>query len=264
MADLIFVVASISIATLLRFDFTIEEAIKYLPLLLMVAIPIRLITFRWFRTYAVIVRYAGASDIIQVFLAVSAGSLFLAGIAIVLRPYGISLPLSVLVIDYFLLVTFMAGFRMMMPILFYFLTKNQASQTQIILIGAGQLGAITRNVIRQDRESNYNIVAIIDDNKDVNNKFLDGIPVYAPSYLPTLVGDWKIEKAIFAIQRISNKRKNELVELCLEHNIQVLQVPFKSSWMSEDFKVDQLQEIEIEDLLNRAAIRLSSDQLSSQ
>jgi len=158
----------------------------------------------------------------------------------------------------------MAAFRLMMPSLFQILFGQKVASSNVLIIGAGQLGAMTRNVIRQDQKSGYNIIAILDDNKALQNKSLDGIPIYKPEQLPEILEEDEIDKAIFAIQEIGSKRKNEIVDLCLENQIQVLQVPFKSSWISDDFQIEQLKEIQIEDLLDRPVIALDKENVQRQ
>ena len=158
----------------------------------------------------------------------------------------------------------MAALRLMMPSLYQIFFGEKVASSNVIIIGAGQLGAMTRNVIRQDNNSGYNILAILDDNEDLNKKSLDGIPIFKPEDLPSLLQDEPIDKAIFAIQEIGSKRKNEIVDLCLEHQVQVLQVPYKSSWISDDFQIEQLKEIQIEDLLDRPVIALDKDNVQRQ
>jgi len=150
-----------------------------------------------------------------------------------------------------------------MPGFYSLLFEKQGDKINVLLIGAGQLAAITRKVIQEDKSSNFNIVACIDDNPDITNKSIDGIKIYKPEDISEVIEEEEIQKAIFAIQNINNKRKNEIVDICLNQDVKVLQVPIQSNWTDEDFKMDQLKEIEFEDLLERNAIELSTDNISS-
>jgi FlaA1/EpsC-like NDP-sugar epimerase len=152
----------------------------------------------------------------------------------------------------------------MMPSLFNIFFGQKKSRINVLIVGAGRLGAMTNDVIRKDINAAYNVVAFIDDNKDVQEKSLDGIPVFSPNKITELVNEYVIEKAIFAIQNIENERKNELVYIMLRHGMKVLQVPFQSSWIHEDFKLNQLKEIQIEDLLNRPVIALDEENLKRE
>ena len=261
---MVLVLGALVLATIFRFNFDISGAIDALLVTLPVVLIVRIVSFRWFRTYAVIIRYAGASDVLRVFYAVTGGSLLIMGLAILLRPYGLALSLSVLFIDYFLLVAFMAALRLMMPSLYQMIFGKRVHKDDVVIIGAGRLGAITRNLIKQDIKSSFNVVGILDDNQTIQNKSLDGIPVTSPAFISELLEKNDISKAIFAIKNIDSQRKNEIVDLCLEHNIQVLQVPAQASWADDNFKINQIKEIEIEDLLDRPVIALDEDNVRRQ
>jgi len=262
--DVLFTLLAISLASILRHNFSINQALSNLWIVVPFVLIARLVSFRWFRTYAVITRYAGASDILSVFYAVTGGSLCLVGLAVLLRPYGLSMPISILLIDYFLLITAMSALRLMMPSLYQLVFGERVEKTNVLIIGAGRLGAMTRNVIRQDDKSSYEVVGILDDNYDLENKSLDGVPVIHPDQLDDLLKEVKIEKAIFAIQNITNSRKNQIVDQCLANEIQVLQVPFESSWISGGLDVRQIREVQIEDLLDRPVIVLDEGHVRDQ
>ncbi len=255
------VFVSIHLAAWLRMDFDWGGAYAFFAWPVLVVLLVRLITFRWFRTYAVIIRYAGAADVIQVFLSTLAGSLFLLGLSVLGRFYGYNLSISILFIEFFLTLTLLSASRILMPIAYELLFQTKRPKENAIIIGAGQLGAMTRNVIRQDKNADFEIVAILDDNPSVRNKFLDGIPVLPPEQLVELNQEERVDKAIFAIENISNKRKNEIVDLCIAEGVKVLQVPFQSKWREGEFQANQIREIQIEDLLNRPVISLLEDQL---
>ncbi len=258
-ADSLLTFISILAALLLRFNFSWEQASPFVVSLVGVVMLIRIITFAWFRTYAVVVRYAGLSDIIQVFLAVTGGSIFLLGLSVVLRPQGIVMPLSVLTIDYFLLLTMMSSLRLSMPGLFAIFFNRDAQKVNVVIVGAEQAGAMTRNALRQDQEYNYQVVAFIDDNKDNDNKFLDGVPIVNSYNVTALLKKKAVEKAIFANEKMSAEQKNALVEVFLARNIAVLQIPFEGNWLEKGLASDQIRDIEISDLLERPAIMLEPE-----
>lgn len=255
---------SIHLASILRFNFDLSQGFFILSPIVLTILFIRLISFRWFKTYAVIVRFAGVSDILQVFYAVTGGSLFIAGLAILLRPYGLNISISVLLIDYFLLLSMMGALRLIMNPLYQYLWGRKIDKTNVMIIGAGNLGAIATNLIKQDIKAGYNVHCIVDDNPDLENKSLDGIPIISVNKIKQITSEVTIDKAIFAIQNISQKRKNEIVDECLLHGIKVLQVPITSSWMDQELKLNQLKEIQIEDLLNRPVIALDDANLRKE
>lgn len=257
--DTVIAVVALFLASILRYNFDLTQTFATVFDYAWIILLVRIICFRWFKTYAVIVRYAGASDITQVFLSITAGTILLFGLSIVLKPQGILIPKSILVIEYFLMLTMMGASRLLMPTVFFFLFSNREQRDNVIIIGGGQLGAITRNIVRQDVNARYNAVAIIDDNRDIHNKFLDGIPVFHTSELERIVIEEGVSTAIFAIKNVSNRRKTELVDSCLNLNLKVLEVPYQNTWSENTVQAHQLREIRIEDLLSRSPIMLEKE-----
>ena len=157
--DVFLAIVAIILAATFRFNFDLHSVYNALPVVVPIVLIVRLVSFKWFRTYAVIIRYAGASDVLKVFYAVTGGSLLLIGLGILLRPYGVAIPLSILFIDYFLLLAFMAAIRLMMPSIYQMVFGERIEKDHVIIIGAGRLGAITRNLIKQDIKSTFDAVS---------------------------------------------------------------------------------------------------------
>ena len=247
--DTLFAVLSLFLAAWLRQNFVLPGALNLFYDLILLVLPIRILSFRLFRTYAVILDSSGLFNIVQVVNTVLAGSLLNFVGVLVLRYVGITLSLSVVVIDFFILIILMAGYRMVLP---FILRRNQKDErAPILIIGAGKLGLLTKQLIDHDQHALYRSVAFIDENPDLINKYLDGIPVISMAQIGVYPGT----KAIFAIRNIGTTKRNELIDACLAHGIQVLKVPPISDWLSEEFDLQQIREIQIEDLLGRPAIR---------
>jgi len=263
LVDIVLSALSFIMAYFLLHSVGVTGLFPLLSISFLIVVAVRVFSFLWFRTYAVIIRYTGISDLISVLSVVAGGSFLLMGLSIVLKTFGINIPLALLAIDFFLLSFFMAAFRIAMPGIYTLLFEKQVDKINVLLIGAGQLAAITRKVIQEDKASNFNIVACIDDNPDITNKSIDGIKIYKPEDIAQVIHDEGIEKAVFAIQNISNVRKNEIVDICLNQDVKVLQVPIQSNWTEEDFKINQLKEIQFEDLLERNAIELSTNNIKN-
>jgi len=69
---------------------------------------------------------------------------------------------------------------------------------------------------------------------------------------------------IIASYTLPTKRKNEIVDFCLDHDIKVLSVPPYEKWTEGKFTSRQLQSIKIEDLLERDPININNNQIRSQ
>ncbi|MFZ4543203.1 MAG: polysaccharide biosynthesis protein [Saprospiraceae bacterium] len=224
--------------------------------------------FFWrFRTYSFIIRFLGERDVIKAVAAIGSATVFF----FLLTFAGIPLSLnwimfrSLLVVDFVLLAFMLLSYRIAMRLLYNYLRRSYAgSMTNIIIFGAGELGAKTIKVLQHGNTNKYNVVGIIDDNTQVNRKFLDGIKVFLPEYFDELVEKHQVKKAIIAVKNLNPVRKKAFIEICLEKGIGVMEVAPTEHWLEGNLNSSvQLKNIKIEDLLNRPTIELDSKKLDS-
>src|SRR5690606_38460119 len=72
------------------------------------------------------------------------------------------------------------------------------------------------------------------------------------------------DELIFASHRISIEKKNQAIDFCLEQRINVLTLPPVSEIINGTVSPTQIKKVKIEDLLERAPIKLNNDTLSEQ
>jgi FlaA1/EpsC-like NDP-sugar epimerase len=78
-----------------------------------------------------------------------------------------------------------------------------------------------------------------------------------------LVKAEQVQEIIISINQpnISPARKKELLEMCLENNIQLKQIPAVKDWMNGQLNSKQIRNVMISDLLSREAIHLEIDKI---
>jgi FlaA1/EpsC-like NDP-sugar epimerase len=134
----------------------------------------------------------------------------------------------------------------------------------VVIFGAGDTGVATQRVLENDGQSNIQIVAFIDDDKKKGSKNLNGAPIITFNDFKELANVQPIDELIIASYSLPTKRKNEIVDFCLDHDIKALSVPAYSKWAEGKFTSRQLQSIKIEDLLERDPIQINNNQIKSQ
>ncbi len=82
--------------------------------------------------------------------------------------------------------------------------------------------------------------------------------------MTNLVKEQPIDELVIASFDISTKRKNELVDFCLDHDIKVLNVPPYTQWTEGSFASRQLRVIKIEELLERETIHIDNEEIRHQ
>jgi FlaA1/EpsC-like NDP-sugar epimerase len=241
--DSISSVCTLFFAAWLRTSFNVKDALFLFHGVWPIVLSIRLIMFRTFRTYSVVVKYSGISNLLQVFNAVSLGSIVSLAIILILRTQGIILSRSVVIIDFFILTFVLSAIRLIIP--FILNRNNPKPKESIAIIGSGKAGLLTKEWITKYTSFQYVVAVFIDDNPDAVNKRLDGIPIVHPRYIE----NYKVQKAVYAIEQKDYIIDHKLIEELLEKGIQILKFHVDNP---QPFYQENL--IDIEDLLGRPPI----------
>jgi FlaA1/EpsC-like NDP-sugar epimerase len=227
---------------------------------------LNVLVFVSLRTYRGIVRFTGLQDGLRVFLAVifSSFTLFLTKF-IYIGEYSLSFKSNVVIVLYSIFCfVFMLGYRVCIKYLFEVFRNHKSVKKNVVIYGAGLTGMATKRVLSNDTRTTFYISAFIDDDNKKNSKSLDGVSIISFEEFKTMVNQRSIDELIISIFSLSSKRKNELVDFCLDHEINVLTVPPYAQWADGSFAPKQLKNIKIEDLLEREPIILDNEQIKKQ
>lgn len=267
--DLLICAFSLTLAFFLRFNFaSIPEAdLKNFPAGYAILLTMRLASFLIVKTYKGVVRYTGSKDVARIFIAVGLGSAAIFGINILSR-YAITgsyiIPHSVVIIDALVTMFIMISSRLAIKAI-YFESKNPEKQkSHVIIYGAGEAGIITKRTLDRDAAIRYKVVGFIDDDEKKKGRSLEGVFIYPPNKLGELIKDNGVEAVIISVQQLDVRRKNELIDQCLQLGVRVLNVPPVAKWINGELSFNQIRNINIEELLEREAIRLDTELINRQ
>lgn len=267
--DVLICAFALTIAFAIKFDFTAipETDAKNLPYDFLIVLGIRAISFAISKIYKGVVRYTSSRDTTRIFLVVISGSVlvFLMNIIslnFVFHAYFI--PTSVIIIDALVTLFLMISSRLAVKAI-YFESRNPAKEKiRVIIYGAGEAGMITKRTLDRDAAIKYKVVGFIDDEKEKAGRSVEGIFIYQPDKLVELIKENEIEILIISIRNLSSQKKNEITDVCLSHNVRVLNVPPVTKWINGELSFNQIRSINIEDLLEREPIKLDNEIITSQ
>ena len=227
---------------------------------------INILVFTSVRTYAGIVRFTGFQDAYRIAFSVFLSAALLLAVHYMTSDYSDRFILSNAVIIVYSAFSFlsMISYRVMVKFVFAYSRSFNMKKKFVVIFGAAEAGIATKRVLESDPQNSIQLVAFIDDNKKKTKKVLDGIPIISFKDLGNLILRQPIDELVIATFTISTKRKNELVDFCLDHEIKVLNVPPYQQWNEGKFNSSQLRSIKIEDLLERDAIYINNQQIKSQ
>ena len=218
------------------------------------------------KSYTGIVRYTGVQDALRIAIAVGLSSFIILVINTVALGISTILSLTTLVIVLYTIFSFLflISYRVLVKYLFAYAKNYKMQKKSVVIFGAAATGVATQRVLENDGLANIQVIAFIDDDRKKGSKNLNGAPILSFNEFKEMVAIKPVDELIIATYTLPTKRKNELVDFCLDHDIKVLSVPAYAKWAEGKFSSRQLQSIKIEDLLERDPIQINNNQIKAQ
>lgn len=265
--DILIALVSIGIAYLLRYNFHIPpEEYKFVKIAVPMIFIVRFITFLGFKTYTGIIFHTSIEDAQRVFWAVTTGTVFMVlsiPTAFMFMEYHI-IPYSIVIIDYFVTIFLMMAFRAFIKLLYIEMGNHHKDKKQVIIYGAGSAAVSTKKTLDRDAAANYLVNAFVDDNEQFKKQKLLGVDIFPAAQLDRLLFSSQPDMLVISNDEIDPDKKQEIVELCLKHNVKVHNVPPMHKWINGELSFQQIRKIRIEDLLGRDEIKINSNNISTQ
>jgi len=167
---------------------------------------------------------------------------------------------SEILMTFALQVAFMISVRLILQNIYNDYIRRHRPTLNIAIYGAGSAGTIAYNALTQDPNHNYRIVAYIDDARQKKDAALNGVHIMPRNAVlnPDFIKKNKISILLIAIPSIKISYKQEITNQALDLGLQVKSVPHISKWINDSFTANQIQDIKIEDLLERESIKLDN------
>ena len=226
---------------------------------------ITLVMFLIMKPYKNIIRHAGLNDIWRVLIV----CIIPAIICIVINylnnqthfmPTNTLLSYRAVVMLYSILAVLMLFERFGLLYIYNTYFKRRRRDINVMIYGAGAAGVIANNALKQDAHVDYNVVAFIDDDPAKVNQILDGVPVMRARAALTqkFVNAKEVTQLIIAIPSIRIMYKQAITNRALDLGLTVKSVPHITTWIDGSFSSNQIQDIKIEDLLEREPIKIDN------
>ena len=232
---------------------------------LIISFMVTIIFFFVTGSYKGIIRHAGMSDIYKILIATIGPAVLYFAVNLVnnqfhVIPQGFLLSYRETVTVYMLLAIFMIVMRLFMQRIYNDFFRRRRPAINVVIYGAGAAGVIAYNALHQDQNSEYHVVAYIDDDMSKVNQDLNGVPVMRVRNVltPKFIKGKGVTQLIIAIPTIRTMHKQAITNKALDLGLTVKAVPHVNTWLNGTFSANQIQDIKIEDLLERESIRLDN------
>jgi FlaA1/EpsC-like NDP-sugar epimerase len=143
-----------------------------------------------------------------------------------------------------------------------FSTERAGKLKKFLIIGAGNAGeALLREIHRMPVEQ-YDVIGFIDDDPAKQGMSIHGIPVLGGvDQLPQICKEQEIDEIAIAMPSATAKQMRRVVQICEGAKIRFRTVPSVADIASGKFRVSQIRDVDINDLLGREAIQLDLDMI---
>ena len=269
--DVIIAIFSFLVATTLRLNFRYEELhLEVFVYHFVFLLSIRLITFLYFKTYSGIIRHTSIEDAVLILKTIFTGTMVAALISLAIRYFLqvetlIYVPISILVIDFFICLFLMVSLRFMVKKFYESFINEFKPAVGVLIYGAGYSGLLTKNVIQNDRGINYQVLGFIDDNDSKVGKTIEGIRVFnLDEALDKFVDTYEGLQVIMAIKNINIQAKRKISDVFLDRGVVVKTLPPVDKWVGGEFAINQIHNVKIEDLLGREEIHMNNKMISEE
>jgi len=209
--DLVVVFLAFLAAGALRFNFDLEEIrIAEYTNQAFLSVAVYALFMIVFKSYRDLIRHTTLNDITNILKANTFAFVVLLLISGLGRSSGwrpaLIIPYSILIIHYVLATVVHAVERIMVKLTFEYVNAPRDDKKNVLIFGAGILGAAVKRIIESDHFSVYRIAGYIDDDRKLRGKTISHHPIWSFGVLDKrFVKDEKISTIILAV--ISFPRK---------------------------------------------------------
>jgi UDP-GlcNAc:undecaprenyl-phosphate GlcNAc-1-phosphate transferase len=213
--DAALIAAAYYLAMVLRFEGLLADNVSLyywltLPLVLIVKLTILYI----FSRYRLVWLYTGVSELLSLVKAVALGCAASALLLWVIPKYGI-ISYSVLIIDFNLLLLFVAGTRMSFRILDHLHTSNKPEGKKVLIYGAGKRGLFALKEILNNPRLEIDPIGFIDDSVRFEGRQIHGLPVFGSmNSLEGIIKDRQVSEVIICREALAIQKLDQLKEIC--------------------------------------------------
>ena len=269
--DLILIVASVFGSFALRLELG-PLFLFYLPqafTMIVVALLVKPLVYYSFGLYGRVWAYASTRELRIITAAVSIASAIVALVIVLLTflQYYQGFPRSVLAIDWLLSLLAVGGLRFAMRLLAESRSGGvevQGRSRRILIVGAGDAGALVVREMQKNPQLNLSPVCFIDDDPTKQKQRIHDIPVEGTlEDLGRMVDVWYIQEVIIAIPSAPGDVVRQVIDICREKEVPFRTMPGIYELIGGKINVGRLREVDITDLLRRAPVQIDTTLIGS-
>ena len=269
LAHIVAFAASLMLSFLMAHEMQFKSTwLELYPTLLLFFLVVKLPVFALFKQYRGWWRYVGISDLLGILRASLISTLIIVALWFAMGyidPIRTRLPQDmrevaegVCMADMFSTVLILGGLRMVIRLYYEeFRTIEGGRLKRFLIVGAGNAGEALLREIHRMSVTQYEVIGFIDDDPRKQGINIHGIPVLGTvEELPQICTDRNIEEIAIAMPSATHQQLRRVIQVCEGTKIRFRTVPAITDIASGKFRVSQIRDVDINDLLGRKAVQL--------
>jgi len=236
-----------------------------------IAAVVKPIVYYFFGIYRRLWRYASIRELVLIIMAVTTASMIVSTSMIILFATGmfIGFPRSVLIIDWLLSILFVGGLRFIFRLVAETSStaangalKNKRHKKDVLVIGAGDAGAIFVRELKKNPQLNMNPIGFLDDDPAKVNSEIHGVKVLAPlSQMNRILELRHVDEVIIAIPSAAGTILRHVADVCRQRGVAFRTMPGLYELLGGAVNISRLREVDISDLLRREPVHMDPSAL---
>lgn len=260
--DMQIVIFSLFAAGFITNDFSFSFINRYFLLPLLLGVMITLIFFLLFKTYVGLIRHSSYVDAVKLLLASS----FSTGTLIALNFVNFRLLREYIYNWIFLILFFSCLFvglflyRVIAKQIYSrFLMQDSSEIERVFILGTSQNAISMAVAIENEYPRRFKVIGFFDRDKSNNKKRVFGLPIlFLARKAHVLIRSNRGEGLIILENDLKNDENVQLIEECIDHNVKIYRAPSISEMDINGGVNKNIQNIQIEDLLERKQIEINN------
>ena len=223
---------------------------------------IHTVSFKLFRCYSSLWRYAGEEELVSI---LSACLVYVIPVYIAHRLIGIDYSILFYVVSTILIIGYTGGLRLVYRTGRRFKTRMIVSQDsqRVLVVGAGSAGQMIINELKENPQLKKVPVGIIDDDINKIGRVIHNVKILGnTSQVKEIVEKENVDEIILAIANVDKARKSEIINICKETKCKLKTIPGIYEIIDGKVDIKKIRDVDIEDLLGREPIKVNMEEMS--
>ncbi len=224
--------------------------------------------FFWiFHTYSGVLRYSGYVDAVKLLFAVilNLGLLSMINFVVYESSSVYIFFYTTLLIYSILAFLLLFCLRLGVKTIYDYFTQNLGQVIPVMIFGTKSAAIGIAKMLRSSLDNKYKLVGFIDNDKNATERVIMGVKVYKldENTIKKIVVK-KAKAIIVSPVKLKSINLETDLDIFLNNNLTILTSPPMSIWKNDMPSIKQITTIQIEDLLERPTIEISSENIEKQ